>query len=394
MKIRILVVASLAIGTTAFGAAKQPLMFWNPVDVTLANVNVADAVVADFNSDGVEDLVTSTPVDGTLQVRLGDGHGGLSGPASYAVPQGGRGFVAAGDVNTDGHLDLVVGASSLATLLGNGDGTFQSPVLSTGSGDYLSLADFDRDGRLDVASIGRNYPTSGIPKTIDVYPGAGDGSFGSPLLVFASDNSPQAISVGDFNGDAWPDLVIPVTNSRALHLYLNVGAFTFTRSASAFIEVGPSETAVADLDGNGTDDVATANFQGSVSVLLGNGDGTLQEARTFTVDDDGCSSTAGDCPSTRALSLEDVNLDGRPDIVTANELPGGASVLLNRGAGTFGAPVVLPAGAHALFTSLADFDDDGSVDIAVIHTDAGFLDPGARVLSIYRNKLRVKGSGR
>jgi hypothetical protein len=357
--------------------ADRPLGFWKPVLSAAADRTIGDAAIADLNQDGRPDALVSLPDTGLVQLLLGSGDGRFSQSATYAVAPG-RGDLVLADVNGDGIRDLVVASTGIATLLGNPDGTFGAPVYSGGSGMWMVAADFNRDGRLDVASVGKNFPSSGIPRTVDIYRGNGDGSFGPPQYMFVSDNGVRAISAGDMNGDGWPDLVIGESDSRALHVYLNQGNLTFAAAARVFIQVGPAATAIADMDGNGRLDVLTADFTGTVSLFAGNGDGTLQPARIFP---------AGTGPA--SLDVADIDLDGRPDVIVA--LDGGAvAVLLNTG-DALAAPVLLTTEGHASFAVGVDVDNDGGVDVAALHTTAAFGESGSRLLSVYRNKTRPTG---
>ena len=371
-------VVLLIVLATSSAQADRPLGFWRPIDSAAADRTIGDAAIADINQDGRPDALVSLPETGLVQLLLGSGDGRFSPAATYAVAPG-RGDLVLADVNSDGIPDLVVASAGLAALLGNADGTFGAPVYSGGSGMWMVSADFDRDGHVDVASVGRNFPSSGIPRTVDVYRGNGDGSFAPPQYMFVSDNGIRAIAAGDMNGDGWPDLVIGESDSRALHVYLNQGNLTFTAAARVFIEVGPAATAVADMDGNGIPDVLTADFTGTVSLFGGNGDGTLQPARVFPV---------GAGPA--SLDVVDIDLDGRPDVIVA--LDGGAvAVLLNAGGGVLAAPLLLDTGGHASFAAGVDVDNDGGVDVAALHTTAVFGEAGSRTLSVFRNKVRPTG---
>jgi hypothetical protein len=376
----LIVLASTSIET------RPSLSFWKPVDSTVGDRAVTDAALADLNRDGRLDAAICAGSTGMIQVLFGDGNGGFALNATYAVAPG-PGDAILTDVNGDAVADLVVGSSGIAVLLGHADGTFGSPIYTSGSGAWMVAADFDRDGRVDIASVGKNFPSSGIPKTVDVYRGNGDGSFSAPQYMFVSDNGPREIAAADLNGDGWSDLIIGESNARALHVYLNQGGLTFTRTATMFIEVGPAATATADMDGNGTVDIVTADFSGSVSVFLGHGDGTLQNARVFPVGA-GCSGV--ECGSPSELAVADVDLDGRSDAVVALDTPGAVAILLNTGNGGLAAPSTIGTNGHATFAAAVDVDDDGGVDVATIRSSAAFGEAGSRLLSVYRNKLRAK----
>src|SRR5207237_5434651 len=115
--------------------------------------------------------------------------------------------VAAGDFNNDGKLDLAVSEGlGLVLLLGNGDGTFQSPstVYSSFTLGSLAVGDFNNDGKLDLAAGDRFNPDTGTVGLADIFLGNGDGTFGNPTSYLTSDNGPAQFAAADLNGDGKP----------------------------------------------------------------------------------------------------------------------------------------------------------------------------------------------
>ncbi len=125
-------------------------------------------------------------------------------------------------------------------------------------------------------------------------------------------------------------------NGVNVNVYLSNGDGTF-QPAAAFSTVtpGPFAVTVADLNGDGKMDIATANFNGSASVLLGNGDGTFKAAKTYA---------AGS--GLDSIAVADFNGDGEPDLVVSNYLSSNVSVLLGNGDGTFQSPANYMVGAN------------------------------------------------
>jgi hypothetical protein len=279
---------------------------------------------------------------------------GLYGPTSVAV----------GDFNKDGLPDLAVadGSGFVSVLLGNGDGTFQAATdfgvgLAPGS---VAVGDFNGDGILDLAVTHLQYPNGGV----SVLLGRGDGTF-LPAQNFAAGIDPVFVAVGDFNGDGKPDLAVAnggffacCLDRRSVSVLLGNGDGTFQAARIVFFDQGATSVAVGDFNGDGKLDLAVTisppSGPGNVLVLLGNGDGTFQAAQRFA---------AGSTPA--SVHVADFNGDRIEDLVVVNGGSNSASVLLGNGDGTFRAAQSFAAGSYAGSVAVGDFNGDGTVDLAV-----------------------------
>lgn len=324
---------------------------------------VPDGVaVGDFNGDGELDVATAngfSPQGGMVAVLLGDGKGGFNKPVTYVV-NGSPNAIVAADLNRDGRLDLVVspgdvGAYGPTVLLGNGDGTFRPPVSYAvdGAPSYLAVGDFNRDGRLDIATSDGSSTNQGND-TVSVLLGNGDGTFRPP--VYTSMLSPAGLVAGDFNRDGQLDLAVAVGfegGGSAFALLLGNGDGSF----QAPVEYGKGlvafAVAAADLNRDGKLDLVVddEDTDYGLSVFLGNGDGTFQPAISYP----------GEFGTP---ALADLNHDGKLDLVLAGYT---VEVLAGNGDGTFGLPGIYEVGAGSSATSvaIADFNRDGNADVVV-----------------------------
>jgi FG-GAP-like repeat len=221
--------------------------------------------IADFNGDGIPDLaVNSVNFAGTLpgQVLLGNGDGTFR--TSPTLLPGARSLATA-DFNHDGKQDLAIGTSSgVGIMLGDGDGNFQPMlILRKGQGGSLVVADFNNDGVPDVAGVGANTSGQGV---VSVYLGDGKGISAAKKAVIAAQGVLAAASA-DFNADGNADLAV-TTYGGIVGLLRGKGTGYF-KTAIFYPEGLADGIVAADLDGNGTPDLAvTTSIGNSVTVLL------------------------------------------------------------------------------------------------------------------------------
>jgi len=345
--------------------------------------------VADVNGDGKPDLLVANLAQGALNhgsvgVLLGNGDGTFQAVVTYDSGDDNAVAVVVADVNGDGKPDLLVAnlgtvaGGTVGVLLGNGDGTFQAAVIYGSGGDEASsvaVADVNGDGKPDlvVANCSPGCQTEGV---VSVLLGNGNGTFQTAASFDSGGSGTVSVAVADVSGDGKPDLVVAnqclsSTNctNGTVGVLLGNGNATFqpvvTYGSGGSGRAFDGSVTVADINGDGKPDVLVANTgSSSVGVLLGNGDGTFQASVTY--------SSGG--TSTTSVATADVNGDGKPDLLITNQCAGdcgnseegSVGALLGNGDGTFQLAVTYDSGgALTSSVAVADVNGDGKPDILV-----------------------------
>jgi hypothetical protein len=175
---------------------------------------------------------------------------------------------------------------------------------------------------------------------------------------YTTGTNPQSIAVGDFNKDGKLDMAVSNYNggnAGSVSVFLGNGDGTFQPKADYSVGRGPVTVMASDFNRDGKLDLVTANDTGSsVSVLLGNGDGTFQAHNDYV---------AGSFPHWAAVA--DFNGDGYPDLVVTNEGSSNVGIFLNNRDGTFQAMKTYATAAEPWSVSTGDFNKDGKQDLAV-----------------------------
>lgn len=310
----------------------------------------------------------STSTGNVLGVLLQRANGSFAPVATYSSGGSTPYQIALGDVNGDNRLDVVVAnlqSDNVGVLLGTGTGTLGAATVyavPSGAGPIgLSLADMNKDGLLDIVT-GNSYFNGGNGTTsgsVSILLNSGSGTFGA-ATTYVTGGSPRELAVADFNKDGTLDIAVGSANTASNPAGTNLLYVLLSRSGGyapvVSYAVGGAITVLTtgDLNRDGQPDlVFNRTRANSIGVLLGKAGGTFNAVAAYTA---GGSFTTG-------VSLGDVNGDNLLDAVVGNYYNKGVDVLLGTGTGAFGSATSFATGGNPYGTSLADVNGDGKLDI-------------------------------
>ncbi|SHL94963.1 T9SS type A sorting domain-containing protein [Hymenobacter psychrotolerans] len=285
------------------------------VDANIVPVGVA---TADLNGDGNLDLVATNDLSRDVSVILGDGQGGFATPTNYALTSRGRGELLLADANGDAQPDiLTIDGNQAVVLLNQGNGQFSAPgqlSAASASGSPLSFtaADFNADGRLDVAYTDVRGGQAGAVVRTRLAAGTYQDVFLAAPTPFPLAN----LRAADLNNDGRADLL--ANDAGGLLVWLRNAANTgFAAPVStSLVPFQRTDVACTDLDGDGTLDLLTTAGNSPIELLRGLGTGAFAQPGTAVANPNG----------SRALALGDVDADGYADFLTANDFNAGFSL--------------------------------------------------------------------
>ena len=341
-----------------------------------------DAVIADLDGGGKNDLAVTIPVTGVL-IMLGDGAGHLA--ASTILPAGTQPTrIVAADFNGDLRPDLAVtnrDSSDVSIFLNRGDGTFSTTAnLVVGSGPIgIAAGDFNADGKVDLAVTNSGVLSDGTiqgtnANTVAILLGTGTGRFQPPIFNPVA-KTPVALAVADLNKDTKQDLVVSSKGAGVVSVLLGNGSGSF-QTPRTFTVPRANNLSVADFNRDGNADlVLTHGNLSDIALLLGDGAGNFGPFKRVLSGRNATTVVTGD-----------FNRDGKADYITANGDANTVSVVLGKGNGTFidmGAAVA-SNGAFSNQIIAADFNNDGFTDLAQVNT--GIEPPFGTSVSIMLGK--------
>ena len=347
--------AALLLCAVCAAAQAQPLFQLSPNSHIDAGTGPYGAAVADLNGDGVPDLAFADFGSGLVKVLLGDGNGGYKEVPGSPFRAGSQPLqVVAADFNGDGKMDLAVmnalsgppdyTRGTYNIFLGDGTGQFllSDSGLISGTAHFFAEADFNHDGIADLVIA--------TDKDVSILTGNTRGELQPGTTISGSDAA--SVVTGDFNRDGYPDVAVLNRSAHSVTLYLNDGNGNFRRATETVLpaDSSPLFAVVADWNGDGLPDLATANASG-ITILLGDGRGGLRVHAILPV-----------AASQRVpLMAADFDGDGHLDLLTSNSTD--AIVLLGDGNGNFREGQRIPGASYLGFALAVDTNRDGKPDV-------------------------------
>lgn len=348
----------------------------------------------------ISDLIVANSADNTISVLLGNGDGTFEPQVTYplgATTDTDPVWIATGDFNNDGNVDLAVaneGSDTISIFLGNGDGTFKPATdIPTGHTPVAVVAaNFNTNSasnnNVDLAVVNQ------ADNTVTIFLGNGAGAFTPVTPTIATGRTPTSAAAADFNDDGKIDLAVTNSLDNTVSVFLGNGDGTFTQASSSPFAVGnsPAYVTVGDFNADGFPSLATANSGAPTSTNTGNTVSILlNQLNSSGIPTGNFAPLAAqrDFPAGNgpvSIAVADYNIDGLPDLAVAAQADNAVSILLNLGGGLFGPHFELPVGTGPASITTGVFNGDsrpdvaaansGSADVSVILNSSSFVGVG------------------
>lgn len=330
---------------------------------------LASTTVGDLDEDDRPDVLLTIGPEfhdnrGQLILFPGNSIGLVDSRPSVEVGMGPRG-VRAADFNQDGNEDFVVLNSfqdTYSVFLGNGNGSFQAPRTAAwpgGLAENLGLGDFDEDGELDLATVDVS-----LGQVIILY-GDGAGDFSNPRFV-GVDERPHQILITDLNHDDHLDLVTGHQFSNRATIRLGDGNGGFSTPNYVSVQIAAWNVGAGDFDEDGNQDLAVVDsHEDRVSIFLGDGTGSFPSSPHASL-------VASNFPT--AVRAADLDRDSHLDLVVPAKVGNTSDLIvyLGNGDGSFQNGRYREIGLDPTDARVADFDEDGFLDVAISHLQGDF----------------------
>ncbi|CAF1424753.1 unnamed protein product, partial [Rotaria sordida] len=331
--------------------------------------------IADFNNDKQLEIVVTLWGNGYVAILTEYYAADFAKQIMYFMGYAPQSYsLAAGDFNRDNRSDIVIANSGINTIeirIGLGNSTFDTQIMysiSTGLFPrYVNTADIDNDNNLDIVTVNSGSDS------VSVNLGYGNGSFKvSTMYSTGVGSHPCSVVFGDLNNDNRLDLIIANegTDNIAVFIGYNYSTFHNQKAYKAIGNLGPREAVVGDFNNDSYSDVAVVFYTtNNIGIFLGDGNGSFNVFLNY-------STTIGSTPY--SLVVDDINKDDRLDVIVANSGTDNVGIFLGYGNGNFAGMMTFPTGigSRPCSVAVADFNDDGRLDIVVINigtNNIGFL---------------------
>ena len=353
--------------------------------------------VADFNGDERLDLVVANADSDSVSFLRGTGDGSFQRLWQDVTVRTNPRAVAAGDLDKDGHVDVVTAdeANRVSVLYGMGNGEFRRPqnIRLNGVHESIALADMNGDDRLDI--LVTTNGTLGLDDVTNLEPGvqlilANDDPLATDAFLMprriSTSTTPVKVIVSDMDGDGHMD--VAVANSAFftigddnVTLLKGHGDGTFDIVKELKSGGNPQSIASGDLNGDGQKDLIVVN-QDTIGIMTNLGAGSFAPEVTHVV---------GNNPS--SVAVADLDLDGDADLAIANHESVWMTILANRGDGTFFPSGRFATGAGATSIIAADANRDGLPELTMARVDTGDVVVLPNESTDLPNAVRLDGAG-